>query len=135
MAQVEVATSRSSLPTTTHAFDHATAGTTSDNPRDQGVTLRVVILALLLAVVFGYALPVIDYKLQNTFLGGTHLPPGAVGVLLILLLVINPLLRVAGIGAHGLHHLFVFFDGAGARFGKLHDSQPAGAVLFRDTGK
>ncbi len=62
--------------------------------RDRGVTPRVVVLALLLAVVLGYALPVIDYKLFNTFLGGTHLPPGAVGVLLILVLVINPLLRL-----------------------------------------
>lgn len=61
--------------------------------REHGVTFRVVVLCLLLAVVLGYALPVIDYKLNNTFLGGQHLPPGAVGVLLILVLVINPLLR------------------------------------------
>ena len=94
MAQVDVETSRSSLPDAAHAFDHAQVEEASHDPRDQGVTLRVVILALVLAVVFGYALPVIDYKIQNTFLGGTHLPPGAVGVLLILLLVINPLLRV-----------------------------------------
>ncbi len=93
MAQVGVETSPSSLPSA-YAFDHATAEAVSDNPRDQGVTLRVVILSLLLAVVFGYALPVIDYKFLNTFLGGTHLPPGAIGVLLILLLVINPLLRL-----------------------------------------
>ncbi|MBV9865628.1 MAG: hypothetical protein JO316_09780 [Abitibacteriaceae bacterium] len=62
--------------------------------RDRGVTLRVVILSLALAVVLGYALPVIDYKLNNTFLGGQHLPPGAIGVLLVLILVINPLLRL-----------------------------------------
>jgi hypothetical protein len=59
-----------------------------------GVTRRVVLLSLLLAAIFGYAIPVIDYKLSNTFLGGMHLPPGAVGVLLILVLVINPLLRL-----------------------------------------
>lgn len=63
-------------------------------PQDHGVTRRVVFLALLLSFVFGYALPVIDYKINNTFLGGTHLPPGAIGALLILLLVINPLLRL-----------------------------------------
>ena len=62
--------------------------------REGGVTFRVVALCLVLAVVLGYALPVIDYKLNNTFLGGSHLPPGAVGVLLILVLVINPLLRL-----------------------------------------
>jgi hypothetical protein len=62
--------------------------------RERGVTPRVIILSLLLAVVFGYALPVIDYKLNNTFLGGAHLPPGAVGVLLALVIVVNPLLRL-----------------------------------------
>ena len=62
--------------------------------REGGVTLRVVALCLILAVVFGYALPIIDYKLFNTFLGGSHLPVGAVGVLLFLVLALNPLLRV-----------------------------------------
>lgn len=58
-----------------------------------GVTARVVILSLALAALLGYAIPVIDYKLFNTFLDGTHLPPGAIAVLLVLLLVVNPLLR------------------------------------------
>ena len=62
--------------------------------REGGVTLRVTLLCLTLAVIFGYALPVIDYKLFNTFLGGSHLPAGAIGVLLILLLVVNPLLKL-----------------------------------------
>ncbi len=62
--------------------------------RSGGVTFRVVVLCLLLAGVFGYLLPVIDYKLYNTFLGATHLPPGAVGVLLLLVGVVNPLLRL-----------------------------------------
>jgi hypothetical protein len=60
-----------------------------------GVTVRVVILCLALAAFFGYLIPIIDYKLFNTFLGGTHLPPGAIGVLLVLLLIVNPLLRLA----------------------------------------
>ncbi len=62
--------------------------------RTRGVTPRVVVLSLVLAAVFGYLLPVIDFKLYNTFLGATHLPPGAVGVLLLLVLVVNPLLRL-----------------------------------------
>ncbi|MBV9469424.1 MAG: hypothetical protein JO316_18095 [Abitibacteriaceae bacterium] len=62
--------------------------------RERGVTLRVVVLCLVLAVVLGYVIPVIDYKLFNTFLGATHLPPGAIGVLLVLVLVVNPLLRL-----------------------------------------
>ncbi len=62
--------------------------------REGGVTLRVVVLCLTLAVVFGYALPVIDYKIYNTFLGASHLPAGAIGVLLALLLVVNPLLKL-----------------------------------------
>jgi hypothetical protein len=37
-----------------------------------------------------------DYRLQaqEHLLGATHLPPGAIGVLLILLLVVNPLLKL-----------------------------------------
>jgi hypothetical protein len=63
--------------------------------RDYGVTWRVTILSLALAVVFGYIIPIIDVRLSNTYLGAAHLPPGAVAVLLILLLVINPLLLYA----------------------------------------
>lgn len=62
------------------------------SPRQKGVTLRVAILSLGLAAFFAYIIPIIDYRFFNTFLGATHLPPGAVGVLLIMLLVINPLL-------------------------------------------
>jgi hypothetical protein len=54
----------------------------------------VALLSIALAVVFGYIDPIIDVKLSNTFLGAAHLPPGAVAVLLILLLVANPLGRL-----------------------------------------
>ena len=64
------------------------------SPHQRGVTPRVVFLSLLLAVFFAYIIPVIDYKFFNTFLGATHLPPGAVGALVLLLLVVNPLLRL-----------------------------------------
>ncbi len=64
--------------------------------RDIGVTPRVVLLGLALAAFFGWAIPIIDVKFSNTYLGAAHLPPGAVGVLLILLLVVNPLLRLLG---------------------------------------
>ncbi len=47
-----------------------------------------------MAVVFGYALPVIDFKLHNTFLGAQHLPPGSVGTLIFLLVIANPLLGI-----------------------------------------
>jgi hypothetical protein len=57
-----------------------------------GVTLRVVVVALLLAVLFGYIIPIIDVQFSLTFLGAAHLPPGAVAVLLLMLLVVNPLL-------------------------------------------
>lgn len=46
--------------------------------REGGVTRRVVFLCLGLAVFFGYIIPVIDLKLQNTYLGAQHLPSGAV---------------------------------------------------------
>jgi hypothetical protein len=60
----------------------------------RGLTFRVVLLCLGLAVFFGYVIPIVDVKLSNTFMGAQHLPPSAVGVLLVLLLVINPLLKV-----------------------------------------
>lgn len=64
----------------------------SDTTR--GVTPRVVVLSLLLAAFFGYAIPFVDFKFTNTFLGAAHLPPGAIAALLILLLVVNPLLKL-----------------------------------------
>ena len=66
--------------------DHRTA-------RERGLSFRVVVICIALAFVLGYLLPVIDFKLLNTFLGGTHLPPGAIGALLILVLLVNPLVR------------------------------------------
>lgn len=59
-----------------------------------GVTGRVVLVSLLLAAFFGYVVPVVDFKFDNTFLGANHLPVGAVGVLLVMLLVVNPLLKL-----------------------------------------
>ncbi|RYG63358.1 hypothetical protein EON80_21410 [bacterium] len=61
--------------------------------RSSGITFRVVLLSLALAALFGYCIPIIDYKMSNTFLGANHLPAGAVAVLLVLLLVVNPLLK------------------------------------------
>ena len=61
--------------------------------RAGGVTFRVVCLCLALAVFFGYIIPIIDVKLSNTFLGAAHLPPGAIAVLLFVLLVLNPVLK------------------------------------------
>ena len=61
--------------------------------RERGLSFRVVVICIALAFVLGYLLPVIDFKLLNTFLGGTHLPPGAIGALLILVLLINPFVR------------------------------------------
>src|SRR5687768_12455817 len=65
-----------------------------EDRRTRGVTRRVVILSLLLAVMFGYLMPIMDYRFNNTFLGASHLPAGAIGVLLLLVLVVNPLLRL-----------------------------------------
>ena len=59
-----------------------------------GLTLRAVLLSLGLAFFFGYIIPIVDMKMRNTFLGATHLPPGAIAVLVILLLTVNPLLKL-----------------------------------------
>jgi hypothetical protein len=60
----------------------------------RGVTFRVVLLSLALAAVFGYCIPIVDYKFSNTFLGAAHLPAAAIFALLLLLLVVNPLLQL-----------------------------------------
>jgi len=65
----------------------------SEKP-ERSITLRVVLLSVLLAAFFGYVEPIIDLKLSNTFLGATHFPPGAIGVLLLLVLVVNPVLSL-----------------------------------------
>ena len=59
--------------------------------RDGGVTFRVIVLSLFLAALFGYIVPLLDFQIRNTKLGAGHLPVGAVGVLLVLLLIINPI--------------------------------------------
>jgi hypothetical protein len=61
---------------------------------ERAVTPRVVAVSIALAVLFGRVMPVIDYKLDNTYLGSTHLPAAAIGALLFILLLINPLLHV-----------------------------------------
>lgn len=66
--------------------------------RASGITRRVVLLCLGLAAFFGYVIPIVDVKLSNTFMGAQHLPPSAIGVLLVLLLVVNPLLRLLAKG-------------------------------------
>ncbi len=71
-----------------HSADQATK-TEAPSP---GVTPRAVLLCLLLALFFGYIVPLIDMKLSNSFLGATHLPPGALGALFVLVIILNPLL-------------------------------------------
>ena len=66
--------------------DHRTA-------RERGLSFRVVFICIALAFLLGYLMPIIDFKVFNTFLGATHLPPGAIGALLILVLLVNPLVR------------------------------------------
>lgn len=74
----------------------ASSESESETP-DGGVTFRVVLLCLGLALLFGYIIPIIDVRLANTFLGAAHLPPGVVAVLLVLLLFVNPLVRFAAL--------------------------------------
>jgi hypothetical protein len=66
----------------------------ADEPNARGVTRRVVVFSLSLALFFGYVMPIIDVKLKNTYLGAQPLPVGVVGALLALLLVVNPLMNL-----------------------------------------
>lgn len=61
--------------------------------RSTSITARAAILSVVLAFFFGYVIPIVDMKMRNTFLGATHLPPGAIASLLVLLLIVNPLLH------------------------------------------
>ncbi len=83
---------RSQLQAGTASAAEAANEVTGDS--QSGISFRVVLLCLTLAAFFGYVIPIVDLKLYNTFLGSTHLPPGAIAVLLVLLLVVNPLLRL-----------------------------------------
>jgi hypothetical protein len=58
------------------------------------LSARSIIIALLLAALFGVIIPINDYKFSNTFIGAAHLPPGAVGALL-LLLAFQPIMSLA----------------------------------------
>lgn len=68
-----------------------TASPTPPRETARAVTPRVIIFSLGFAAFFGYIEPIIDLKLSNTFLGATNFPPGAIGVLLLLLLINAPL--------------------------------------------
>ncbi|RYX84143.1 hypothetical protein EON83_11580 [bacterium] len=57
---------------------------------------RAAVLSLILAVFFGLVSPLIDFKWGNTPLGSQHTAPGAIGALLLLVLVVNPLLGLLG---------------------------------------
>ncbi|RYX81077.1 hypothetical protein EON83_25665 [bacterium] len=67
---------------------------TSAPPKRGGVTFRSVFMSLFLAAMFGYCIPIVDFKMSNTFMGSMHMPAGAIAVLLALLLIVNPLLRL-----------------------------------------
>ena len=62
--------------------------------RPSPVTVRSLGLGFLLSVGCGLVIPYLDHYQQGTFIGGQHLPPGAVFVLMILVLVVNPLLAL-----------------------------------------
>jgi len=58
------------------------------------VTVRALAVGFALSVVCALLIPYLDHYVQGTFVGGQHLPPGAVFVLFVLALVVNPLLRL-----------------------------------------
>ncbi len=86
--------SRESAASSTEKSPHTTVAPHETTLDTRSVTGRVVILSLLLAALFGYIIPLIDFRFTNSSLGGMHLPAGAVGVLLLMVLVVNPLLKV-----------------------------------------
>jgi hypothetical protein len=71
---------------------HVSASPAKTEEIRTGLSWRAVILSLLIAAMFGFCIPIVDFKMSNTFLGAMHMPAGAVAVLLVLVLVINPVL-------------------------------------------
>ena len=59
------------------------------------VSRRALAIGVALSVLCGLLIPYLDHYVQGTFVGGQHLPPGAVFALIVLVLVVNPLLRLA----------------------------------------
>ncbi len=84
----------SELPVALSSAENDVFSVVKSAPHERGVTPRAVLLALLLAGIFGYCIPIIDFKFSNTFLGAMHMPAGAIAALLMLLLVVNPLLKM-----------------------------------------
>ncbi len=69
---------------------------TGPAPAPQGASLRAVILALVAVGCLSWITPYNDFDLQNTYIAGNLFPTGAMVVLLVLILGVNPiLLRVA----------------------------------------
>jgi hypothetical protein len=58
------------------------------------VSFRALAIGFVLSVLCGLLIPYLDHYVQGTFVGGQHLPPGAVFALLVLVLVANPILRL-----------------------------------------
>lgn len=90
--QAEQPRSMGASSATASVVSPPTASPADAPPR--AVTPRVVILSLLLAALFGYCIPIVDYKFSNTFLGAMHMPAAAIATLMALLLVVNPLLKL-----------------------------------------
>lgn len=63
-------------------------------PAQAGFRLRALAVGFAFSVLCGLVIPYLDHYVQGTFVGGQHLPPGAVFALMVLVLVVNPLLRL-----------------------------------------
>ena len=58
------------------------------------ISLRALVVGFLLSVLCGLLIPYLDHYVGGTFVGGQHFPPGAIFALLVLVLVVNPVLRL-----------------------------------------
>ncbi len=98
------------------------------------ISARAALLSLVLAFFFGGIIPIVDMKMRNTFLGATHLPPGAIASLLVLLLVVNPLLHLVSRAPAKRVGLFggtlVLALAAGILRGRGLDSDGLGFVFY-----
>ena len=74
------------------------------------VTARALITGGVLSLACGLFVPYLDHYLGGTFLGAQHLPPGAIFVLMVMTLVVNPVLsRISPRFAYSRGELLVIY--------------------------
>src|SRR4051812_12149680 len=77
--------------------EQATTPSTAMTPARMRVTPRAFLLGLILSLAMCAVMPYNDYYIGATYLSGNFFPIGAIGAVLALTLLVNPLLITLGL--------------------------------------